>query len=240
MTEAEEICLQIMISFGKPVIYSMILPILVALFYWKEFNKSLKIFFAYVVATLVINLLELWYITELSKYVSEEWLELTCKSTNFFFIFHQLKNFAFLGWFYNVLLAAHGYGHWVKRLAAFLCMASVVFYIVEKGWCNYGAFGPTAEAIFMFALPFFYLWYLYRNDLSVPLTKNAYFWISLALAAPNLIGLFLFFTGETIQTDDFCLFTRIATVKNGFEIIGQVLLCIGFSRARFARFITSA
>ncbi len=240
MTDAEYLCNDLLISFGRATILAMIIPIIAAIIYRKHLNKELKIFLGFCIAALFVNLLESSYIAAVNNYTSffEKWLAFTDGTTNFFYILYQLKSFIFLGWFYSVLLVGHRYGRWIKILSIFLCLATIVSYIIEKGWRNYGVFGPTADAIFLFVIPLFYLWYLYRINLAVPILKNPYFWISLGLAVPNLIGLFLFFTGDAIYGSDFCLFVRFSIAKNVFLIISQILLFIGFSRARYAKYIS--
>ena len=239
LTELEQRCNQLAVTFGSYAMFFLLLPILVALFRWKSLNKSLKIFFWFCVATLGLNLLELSYVHAVNNYTDffMPWLKLTNYSLTFLFILYQIKNFAFLGWFFSDLLKKYDAGSWIKWLSIGLIVSSIIAYVLEEGWRNFGVFGPTTQAIYLFIIPFFYLWYLFKNTLAIPIVKNPYFWISIGLITPNLIGLFHYFMADTLEEIDICLLARFTIAKNCFEIIGQILLCIGFWRATFAKYL---
>jgi len=242
MTNAEVNCSEWLVLSGTVAIASMVIPIVFFILNRKEKQYVLFLFFIYCLATLSINTLELVYYKLIESYKDSfrPWLEITDYQLVFFQILHQLKNFALLGWVYSKLIKGYTSSKWLKNLIILLCTISIVFYIVEKGWRNYGTVAPTIEAIFLFIIPFFYLWYLFRTDLALPLQKNPFFWISLGLVIPNLLGLFLYFVGGTIQETDYCLFTRYAITKNGFEIIGQIMFAVAFSKAQFAKYVYSS
>ena len=71
----------------------------------------------------------------------------------------------------------------------------------------------------------------------VPLVKNTYFWISLGLIIPNLIGLFLHFTGKKIETTDKVLFVKLNMVHDLFQIVGFILIAVGFYYARYTKYL---
>lgn len=240
MTEAEKICNALLINFGKLTLATMILPIIVAFIKLKYLNKILKFFLYYCFATFSLNLLDILYIAAVNNYTDlfDKWLIITDGNVSFSMIIHQLKNFILLGWFYSRLLNEYSIGKWIWKLSLVLCTVVTISYIMEKGWKNYGVFGPTVEAIFLFTVPLLYLWYLYKSNLAFPFTKNSYFWISFGLAVTNLIGLFLYFTGDIILKEDFCLFVRFSTVRNFIEMIAQILLAIGFYHAPYAKYVT--
>ncbi|MEL6719068.1 MAG: hypothetical protein AAFO82_02565 [Bacteroidota bacterium] len=242
MTQIEKLCNKLLISSGKVSTIFMLLPIVVAFLRIRYLNKALKVFLFYCIMTFIINSLDILYIYLVNNYTDQfnEWLQFTDGNLSFSMILHQVKNFLLLGWFFNLLLEDHGYkmGEWVWKSSIFLSVSVSISYIVEEGWKNYGFFGPTSEAIFLFVIPFLYLWYLYKSTLSFPVKKNPFFWISLGLATPNLIGLFLYFSGDAIREIDFCLFARFVTAKNGIDIIGQILLAIGFYYAPYAKYVT--
>ena len=232
-------CNQDLILSGKITIFTMLLPIVVAIIRWKKLNKPLKFFFAYCLATFLINCLELSYLEAVNNYTEFfiPWLEVTNYSLNFFLILYQLKGLLFLGYFFSLLFDAYGYRKIVWNASLILSLIAICTYILEQGWKNFGSYGATIDAIYISILPLSYLWFLTRATYEIPLMKNPYFLISLGLVIPNLIGLFLNFFGTSLQANHFCLFARFAITKNCFEILGQSLLALGFWRASYARFI---
>lgn len=238
MSEVDTHCLSLAYSIGRITIYTMILPLVIGLYYKNKLNKPLKIFLLYCFSFFFLNMLELFY-SEITanKAFFGQWLEITGNTTNFFFILYQLISFGFLGWFYSFLLRRYNYHLLTKNISNILIGIAIISFIFEQGWINYGVVGPAIEALYLFILPFFYLWFLFKSSLALPVTKNSYFWISLGLITPNLIGLFLYFTGDFFQKVDFCLFTRLIIAKNSFLIIGQIFIAIGFWRAPFAKYL---
>lgn len=217
----------------------MLIPIIAALLRWKLLNKPLKLFFFFCLSYLLLNCLDFLYLFAVNNYTAffGPWLAMTGNSLNFLLILYQLNNFIMLGWFFSLLLDDKNYGHGLKNTSIILSLAAILGYIIEKGWRNFGFFGPTAEAIFLFAIPLFYLWHLSRISHSVPSLKNPYFLISIGLAMPNLIGLFLYFVGDSIRAENFCLFARLSIARNCFVIIGQLLFALAFWRAHFTKYI---
>lgn len=239
MEEAIKICSNQMLISGKITIFTMAFPIIAALLYWRELNKVLKIFFVYCLVTFTLNCLELLYVYGVNNYTSffEPWLAITDYRLNFLLIFYQLRNFIILGWLFSLLLKVHGQGQKLWSISLFLSLAAIVAYILEKGWKNYGVFTPTVAAVFLVVVPLLYLWFLVRSSLSVPIMKNPYFLIGIGLAIPNLISLFLFFMGDPLQANHFCLFARLSIAKNCFLTIGQLLFALAFWRAHFTKYI---
>ncbi|HMN91172.1 MAG TPA: hypothetical protein PKD70_11920 [Saprospiraceae bacterium] len=217
-----------------------IFPILIAFFRWQYLNKPLRVFLGYCVVTVLLNLLEWGFIQSTVAHWSfwEPILQkLGITNTFFLLILYHLKNFIFLGWFFSLLLT-HPAAKWVRGIVITLSIAAVVNYIFIEGYQEAGRFNPTADAIFTFILPLYYLWRLYRAVIDVALVKNAYFWISLGLLIPNVIALYFYFTSPDLHNEDYCLFLWVNMIKNFFEIIGSTLLAIGFWRAPFVKYIT--
>lgn len=237
MTQEESDALFLLV--GQITIAMMVLPIIVAVWQYKFLNKPLKVFLYYRITELLLNLLEqvfIWFaIHDYDKIKGiVEWLGIG--DTAFLAITYQLNNFAFLGWFYFLLLPKK-YGSWVKRIAIGLFFAVLINYLFIEGHREFGTFNPTATAIFTFGVAFFYLWYIYRAQLALPLTKNPYIWFSLALLIPYLVSFFFFLISDVSHKEDYLLFTIMAIVKDSFLIVGLILMAVGFWRARYARYI---
>ncbi len=232
-------CNNSLILSGKIALLSTIIPIVFALLKWKLLTRGLKIFLRYIILYVLLNSLDFIYVYLVDNYTSffESWLIITGYSLFFLLILYQLNNFLTLGHFFSYLLKERAYGKKIWGLSVFLSLLAILAYILEKGWKNYGTIGPSAEAIYLFIVPLFYLWYLSRATHSIPSLKNPYFLISLGLALPNLIGSFLYFTGDFIQAENFCLFARLSITKNCFYILAQFLFVLAFWRAHFTKYI---
>ena len=79
---------------------------------------------------------------------------------------------------------------------------------------------------------------MFRANLSLPVRHNPYFWLSLGVIIPNLLGVFFFLIGDAVHQEDYKLFTALSSFKNGFLILGQLLMGIGFWFAPFSKFVT--
>ena len=195
-------------SLGKIGLIVMVLPIIVSIWQKKYLNKPLKVFLWYQVFVVLFNLLEqvlLWYITNYDE-AAEPWLDYwEIADANFLSILYQLNNFFWLGWFYY-LLTLSKYGIWIKRIAALLFSSVLVNYLFLDEYHGSGKFNPAATTIFTFGVAFFYLWYLYRTQLAVPLKKNPYFWMTLALIIPYLASFFHFLVGDLSYKSNLPLF----------------------------------
>jgi hypothetical protein len=200
----------------------------------------LAIFLFYLITGLIIGTFEQGFIWATNKYYTyfKPWLDYWhIADVNFLQILYYLKNFAFLGWFFSLLLQPQVSALWIKRISISLFVIALINYLFIEGYLVYGIFNPTADAIFCFVLPMFYLWFLYSTDSKVPLSKNPYFWMSLGLAAPNLISLIFHFWGNKLVEIDFVFFAQLAIAKNGISFLGHIFLAIGFYYAPYTRYM---
>ncbi len=225
---------------GKVSTGFMFIPILFALRRRKYLNKPLRIFLGYCISNTSINLLHqvfMWatgyfrafFVPLLNKY------HLT--DTNFMGILAYANNFAFLGWYFYTVMPHEKTAKGIRWLSSGLFIAAIIDYLFIGDFRDYGVFTPAASATFCFVLPAIHLWFLYREDGKVPLSKNPYFWIAMGLFLPHLAGFFLYLMGDSIYKEDFPLFVKISIGKISLSIIGQVLLAIGFYYARYSKFL---
>ena len=217
--------------------------LLIVLRFRMNWNKPLKVFFYYYILTLVLNSLVQGIIWLTGIYVDFfspilEYWEIT--NTFFFQILFQLKNFILLSIFYHLIFPIKHYKKYILRIGQILSIIALVNYFFIVGYKKLGVFNPSANVIYSLLLPLIYLWYSQEYSLRIPLSKNPYFWFSIGLIIPNLIGAFIFFAGDYIHTDNFILYCQMYSLKNLFEILGQILIAIGFSRSYYTRFIKIA
>jgi hypothetical protein len=231
---------QLIILLGKSTTFLMLISVFLALYKKKYLNKPLKIFFWYCIAKFAVNLLHqtlIWatgYFRDIAVPLLNKW---HITDTNFMGILSYLSNFALLGWYFYCVIPHKKIAEGVRWLSTCLFIAAIIDYLFIGDFRDYGVFCPAASSIFCFVLPLIHFWFLYREETIVPLSKNPYFWISLGLLIPNLVGCFLHFTGSAIYSENFTLFTKISIGKMILEIIGQIFLAIGFYHARFSRFL---
>ncbi|WP_373553708.1 hypothetical protein [Haliscomenobacter sp.] len=230
----------IIIFFGKVVSAVMIIPIMAALIKWKYLDRKLKIFLAFCVISLAIALLEQLFLWSAKKYYHEFWKPILdyweIKNTFFLQILAHVRDFVLLGWFFSTVLYPGKVYKLVGLISMILAIASIVNYIFIEGYKELGVFNPTADAIYCFIVPMIGMWYLYHNDSKIAMYKNPVFWISLGLILPNLMSLFLYFTSDFLQKEDYTLYVNLMLIKNFFEIIGIILITIGFAHAYYMRF----
>ncbi len=230
-----------LIIIARITVAATCLPIIIAALKRKDLNKPLRIFLMYCVLSLVVNVSEqffLWYASKNYASLEVYFKYFDIQDTSFIGILYYVLDFIFLGWFYTLLLGKNHQGRIVLWISYLLLLVCVLNYLFIEGYKVYGKFNPAADAIFIFVLAAYYLFFLFKSNLSLPLYKNPYAWISLGLMIPHIIGIFLFIVGDVVHKENYYLFTTLSSLKNGFLIIGQILMAIGFYRAPYTRFIT--
>ncbi len=239
MTPLEKHYNDILIQFGQFTTVATYLPLVVAIFRIKHFNKALWVFFAYIVATVLTNSLEqivIWsvgaYPTLLVPYLHQLGIE----NTLFLGIFSTLKNLLLLGWFYKILLTDK-LGKFVGYLSIFLAIFAIIDYLFITGYKVTGVLMPTLVGFFVVLVPMTYLWFLYQRDNRISIYKIPYFWFSIALTVAHLLGLLFYFMGEKVYKTDFILFVKISVVRNIITVIRSVVFAYGFWMASYVRFL---
>lgn len=239
----DELSLQaFFIAFGKVVTGTMLIPIAVGLWQWKYLSKALRIFFVYVCVTFGLFLLEhafyyfaVTYYTDLKPFL-DYW---AIQDVNFLSILFQLDDLILLAWFYYLLFPPKQADR-ILWVTIGLIILVVINYRYIEGYHVFGSVNYTVVAIFVTGVAFGYLYRLYRSQLTLPLTKNPYFWMSLALIIPQLIGLFLLLIGDISHEENYALFITMSLTKNVFLLVSQLLMAVGFWRARYARYVPEA
>jgi hypothetical protein len=232
----------LMILWGKITIGVAILPLLFGLFYWHRFNKPLKIYWWFLLIGIMPYFMEQFFVWSVNNYL-EFWKpylkQFNIESTNFLRILPQINNFALLGWFLSLVFRPNPLTGFVKGLSLLLVVVAMVNYLFIQGHNMAGGFNSTASALYCLLLPLAYMWYLYNQESKVHLVENPYFWISLGLIIPNLLGLFLYFAGDVLYRENFMLYAQFFLAKTGIEIIAQLLTVIGFHYAPKVKYLPS-
>lgn len=241
MSDIESYYSDLILRTGQGVIAFSLLPLLWGIINWKRFDKTLIIFWFYLLTSLCLYLLEQGLVWAVDRYPEYWWPKLDAlhiEDTNFLRYFFQLNNFTLLGWFLYRLLQPQPIARYVKYLSVALVIAVTIHNFFNHGYREAGGFNSTVSAGYCFALPLVSMWYVYSQYNKVPLVHNPYFWINLGLIVPNLLGFFLYLAGDVIFRENFPLYAQINIAKNGLEMIGLCLTAYGFSYARNVKYLT--
>lgn len=216
------------------------LPLIFGLVQWRKLNKTIKIFWLFLLASLILSLGEQAFFWSVGKY-TDFWRPIlrACNitDTNFIRYPYQFINFSLLGWFLYRMLLPHPIAVWVKWLSIILLVSVTINFFFVQGHNMAGGFNSTASALYCCSLPLISMWFLYNREDKVPLVHNPYFWINLGLIIPSLIGLFLYFAGDNMYNENFVLYAKLTILKNGIEMIAQLLTTIGFYFARNVKYL---
>ncbi len=218
----------------------MILPIIVALFYKNYWNKPLRFFFRFQLASFCINLFMQLFIWTIGHYrpffvpYMDKW---DIHDTNFISILSYLNNFALLGAYYVIVIKSERLSKSIKWLSIALFIAALINYLFIEGFRVYSFFNATASALYCFIIPLLHFWFVFKTDTDVPIYRNSYFWLGLGLIIPNVIGLFLHFTGNKLYATDVVMYFKLSIVKYYFVMLAQVLIAIGFYYARYTKYL---
>jgi hypothetical protein len=230
----------LLIIAGRTIMVVQFLPIFIGFSNLKHFDKPIKTFWIYCIVAGLIEILLQWFIWDVNTKNSVtlpfvKWLEVS--DTNFTNILSQLNTFCIMGWFFYLALGDSPIAKWIKYLSITLFLAALINYLFIEGYKVFGIFNPTADAVFSFAIPMFLMWHLYQTESKVPLNKNPYFWIYLRLIVPNLVGMFLYFSGDYLHKTNYDLYVIVVVIRNIFYFIGHLFAAYGFYLAKNIRFL---
>lgn len=218
----------------------MIVPIILGLYNWKTLNKTLRIFFCYCLLTLLLNLVQdifIWSTANFKEILLPFLKRWEIKNTNFYSILFFTKDFVLLGLFFKEILKYRVNVSWIQPMIVLLLVSTWTNHLFIEGFKDYGVFNRTVDAVFCFAVPLYFLWFIFTENSKVPIVKNPYFWIGLGLISTALIGFYLFLAGDKIRATDKVLFFKLAIIKNVIMMIEQVLEAIGFYYARYTKYL---
>jgi hypothetical protein len=219
----------------------MLAPIIVAFYRKKNLNYPLHIFLWYCLFSFLVNVFEhlfLIYASANFKVVEPYLIYFGINDTSFIGIVFYVLDFSLLGWFYKELLPTKSLGKKIQLVSVILMVCCLINYFFIEGYQTYGIFNPGVDAFFVFGVASFYLFYLYKSNFALPISKNPFAWISAGLIIPHIIGIFLYLTGDFIRNENYEFFQVLTSFKNIFHMTGQLLMAIGFWNAPYAKYIT--
>jgi hypothetical protein len=220
-----------------------IFPIVIGLFYFKFFNKPLKVFFGYLVFGLMLNILAELFIwsVNISAHYNSFWkpiLEaLKIEDTNFFNGISYFSIFLFLGWFYFLLMEEAKFSNYIKWICIVLCVFQIFNYLFLDGFRAKGAIGHISSSIFTLLISALYLWYLSNKPPDLSIWNNTYFLISIALFVISTISLAYSFSTEALYESDFVLYCKIKIARNAVNMLTEIIYIIAFTKAKYLKYL---
>ena len=225
---------------GQIAALVMILPILFAIVNLRYLNKALKLMFWFSLIRLIVSIsvqIIIWCVNKYKDFFIPILKFLDINSLDCMSIFAHLNYFGILGWYFYLVMENRNIKSLVKGISISLFIAALVNYLFIEGYKVQSVFNSTVANIFCFVLPMIHLWYLYNQDSKVPISKNPYNWVSLGLVIPNLLGLITSLFGKKLEETDLTLYLQIEIAYSILQIIGYILITIGFYYARYTKYM---
>jgi hypothetical protein len=224
-------------------VVAAIVPIAIGIINFKSLNKPLKVIFWFCIIRMsIIIFIQIlyWGINYFKQTFKPILKALDITSMDFTSIFAQLNNFGLLGLYFSLVIPNKNVSIFIKRISVILFFGSILNYLFIEGYKNQSVYNSTSSNIFCFLLPCIHLWYIYREDIKVPLARNPYFWISFGLVIPNLLGLITSFIERKLNETDWTLFFKVEIIYSLVQIIGYLIVAIGFYYARYTKYMPKA
>jgi hypothetical protein len=160
---------------------------------------------------------------------------------NFISPFSYLIKFICLGLFFRDALVNK---QW-KQIFHYAVWILVVFELVQvfvfKSYQGYDSVSSTVKNIFLIGGSGLLLYRIYAYpNMSLPPSKNPYFWICLGLLLPALAELFLEFIFTKLNQTDLLSFYKLYLVRNSSQMIGFTLLIVGIWQTKYLKFLPKA
>lgn len=233
---------QLLQLFVKGVTVVSFLPLVVGIIKRMYFNKALKVYWLFLLVSLLLYALEpafIWMV----KGNLEFWVPVlkacNISNTNFLRYTFHINNFTLLGWFLYLILKPRSVtmALTTRWLSVALLVAVTINYFFIQGHNVAGGFNSTVSALYCFVLPLLSMWFIFNHESRVPLGHNPYFWINLGLIIPNILGIFLYFAGDILSNEDYEMYAWLNIAKYLIEILAQLLTALGFYYARNVKYL---
>lgn len=211
--------------------------IIIALWNKKYWVKPLKIFFYYVLVSLLLAIL-IHIVYAYYTYFASLLAYFKIANTNAFDIFFYLRNDILIAYFFYLLMTPRKIAKWILYAGLALAVYNIINCIVWKGYLSPGIFAPLSDDIFCFMMPAIYCWVLFQEDTVLPLRKNPYFWITMGLFMLSLTTFFYYLTENYLFQNDEILYEKLSVGRNFLMIIEQSMYVVAFYYAKNTKFLS--
>lgn len=230
---------ELLTTFGQITTATMIIPVVVVLVKYQQFNRSIWAFWWYAITILCCSLLEVIFILAVNTY-TDFWLPFLkywgIGDTHFLQIVSYLNSFILFGWCYSLLVEGptQQYVRWSSWVLSGVAM---IDYIWISGYKNPSVISPITAGLYGTLLPMFYLWLLSRSDQRISFFQIPYVWFSFSFVLLNLTTLLFSFVSAKLYQTDFAFFVRASLGRNALIIIQNLLYAYGFWLAIYGKFM---
>lgn len=213
------------------VFYISLIPLGVGLWKWKALSRFLRIFYGYLLLDLLIAFvfkLFIWSARTFPETIVPVLELYQIENTNFLGILYHINVVGMLSWYFHKVIPNAIISTLIRWFSSGLVLAILINYLFIEGYREMGLFNPTMASFCGFIFPLLHLWYLFRQDYQLVLTRNPYFWIALGLVFAMLLGFFKALVGGLIFGMDYPLFTLINIPNNILIAFSYLIYSVGF------------
>lgn len=226
---------------SKVAIITLLIPIVIALLNKKYWNSALKVIFYYIFFHFIIALLLqlIYYMIGAYKDFFVPILNrLHLTNMSFMTILAHLNIFILLGIYFTLVFKNKKVILLVKWVSYFFVISSIINYLFIEGYNVQSVYNSITSATFCFVFSSLHLWYIFSDtDSKIQLLKNPYYWISLGLLIPNIVNTFMYTIGKKLEESDRYMFLLSNIFSDTVQIIGYILIAIGFYYARYTKYL---
>lgn len=163
---------------------------------------------------------------------------LQIQDTNFIGSISYFVRFVFLGLFFRDAIGDAFTKKFFQVAIILLVIFELVHVFVFKSYQGYDSLSSTIKNILIIGGVGLFLYKFYHTYIGqVLFVQNPYFWISLGLLFPAFCEIFLEFIFSKLYNTDEAMFYKLYIVRNITQVLGFVLLAVGFWKAKYLRFL---
>ncbi len=164
--------------------------------------------------------------------------ELQIQDTSFIGSVSYFVRFIFLGLFFRDAIGDAFTKKFFQTAIFLLIIFELIQIFVFKSYQGYDSLSSTIKNILIIGGVGLFLYKFYHTYVGqVSFVQNPYFWISLGLLFPAFCEIFLEFIFSKLYNTDEAMFYKWYIVRNISQVLGFVLLIIGFWKVKYLRFL---
>jgi hypothetical protein len=236
LSPTEQYYNQFVILFDGISLFFWLIPLPFIWLYWKELNKPLKLFGAYLFTLFFWHIIEQIHIYTVLKndFYWEIMKGLDLRDTNFLGITYRLTTLLFLNVFYQYTFdKTNSYLFLEKPIFIISCFVCISIYFYVDGYKEYGTVNSTLIRSYLIVLPTIAIYKLAKVQLNNTIWKNPIFLINMGLLVPNIFMLLMSFLGSDLHKSNFILFAQSGVIRNILSLLGELLFVMAYRNHRY-------
>jgi hypothetical protein len=239
MNKIEDYYNHLFYLFGSIPEYGIAVPLFIAIIAWNKLNKTAKVFFRYLLAYFIFYMLNQFFLWSVTKHYNIFWkpilTSLKIGDNLFFNGIYYLIDFIGIGLFYSKLI--NKYSKILKIATSILVIFQIINYFFIDGFRSFGFYGSIFSIIWVLVLSGYYLWFLANFPQNISLSRNFYFWISIALFVPTLCNSAIQILQSKTPIEEQLTYIKLGVTRI-FILIAQLsLYIIAFTKAKYLKYL---